>query len=337
MLAVLAACAPTVDQLYSVTTSPVILATLADAGVTDLRGPYRAALCRRPPPGGPLCDDVLLRLSGEIATPAALPPPDLLRQYRVAFVPGLFAECLEPLVRPFSDVMTALSGAGVDAHYLRVSGRGSTAENAERLVRQITALPDDPRPLIVFAYSKGLLDLLEFVVRHPEAATRIAAIVSIAGAANGSLLADRYQTTYLRWLASLPLIGCDQGTGEEIGDLRREVRLAWWRQHRAAVTIPAFSLVAAPRPDHLSPVLTNPYHTLAQIEPRNDGQLFWYDQIVPGGGLLGYVNADHWAVATPLTRELPALAFLFRDDVPRALLVEAAIEVVGEALRARPR
>ena len=336
-LAVLAACAPTAAPLYSDTTTPVVLTTLAEAGIADLRGRYRAALCRRLPAGGPRCDDVLLRLPGEIPPPSDIPPPDALRRYRVAFVPGLFAECLRALARPFSDVIDGLSRAGVDAHYFSVSGRGSTAANAERLATQIAALPDDPRPLIVFAYSKGLPDLLELVLRRPESAARIAAIVSVAGAANGSLLADRHLTAYRQWLSALPLASCRSGTGEEVEDLRRDVRLEWWRRHRAAVSVPIFSLVTTPRPDRLSPVLTAVYRELARAEPRNDGMLFWYDQLVSRGSLLGYVNADHWAVATPLTRELRAMGFLFHDTVPRTLLVEAAIEVVDEALGARPR
>jgi hypothetical protein len=35
----------------------------------------------------------------------------------------------------------------------------------------------------------------------------------------------------------------------------------------------------------------------------------------------------------PLTQQLPALAFLFQDDVPRLALIEAAIEVVDDILR----
>ena len=82
------------------------------------------------------------------------------------------------------------------------------------------------------------------------------------------------------------------------------------------------------------PLLKEMYDELADIEPRNDGQLIWYDQVVPGGYLLGYVNADHWSIAAAPSRKLPALAVLFRDDVPRGALLEAAIEVVDGVLGA---
>jgi hypothetical protein len=333
----LAACAPT-PPLYSDATPPAVMTTPAEAGIVDLRGIYRAALCRRLPLGGPRCDDVLLRLPGETAPAPEARSPNTPGRYRVAFVPGLFSECLQALARPFADVIPNLSRAGVDARYFSVAGRGSTATNSERLAREIAALPDDGRPLIVFAYSKGLPDLLQLVAHRTDLAARIAAIVSLAGAANGSLLADRHLATYQRWLSGLPLVSCGSGSGDEIGDLRRDVRLEWWRRHRAAISLPIFLLVTTPLRDHVSPPLSVPYRELARTEPRNDGMLFWYDQLVSGASLLGYVNADHWGIAMPLSQELWAMDFLFYDDaVPRTLLVEAAIEVIDEALRARPR
>ena len=57
---------------------------------------------------------------------------------------------------------------------------------------------------------------------------------------------------------------------------------------------------------------------------------------MPGSYLLGYANADHWTIAIPVAEELPALAFLFSDGVPRTALVEAAIEVVAGTLASAP-
>ena len=321
--------------------APAILATIQAAGVHDLRGSYRSALCRRLPGDGTSCDDVLLRLPGEESSYVARPSEDPARRYRVAFVPGLLADCVGPLIRPFAGVARDLARAGIDVHYLPVAGRGTSAANAERLAREVAALPEDGRPLIVFAYSKGLPDFLEFIRRHPEQAGRIAAIVGIAGAAQGSLLADELQSQYRLLVSSSRLFSCEPGTGEEIDDVRREVRLEWWRQHRARVSVPVFSLVTMPRPDRLTPFTATMYRRLASIDPLNDGLLFWYDQIVPGGHLLGFVNADHWAVVQSVGRGVPIMGILFHDDyVPRTRLVEAAIEVVDNTLRsaaARPR
>jgi len=68
------------------------------------------------------------------------------------------------------------------------------------------------------------------------------------------------------------------------------------------------------------------------MDPRNDGQLLWSDAVVTRGYLLGYVNAGHIAVAIAASQQLPALSFLFNDNVPRPTLVRTAIEVAAETL-----
>jgi hypothetical protein len=54
--------------------------------------------------------------------------------------------------------------------------------------------------------------------------------------------------------------------------------------------------------------LRRPSHRdLAQIDGRNDGQVIFTDTVIPGGTLLGFVRADHWAIAMPITRRELAL------------------------------
>ena len=102
--------------------------------------------------------------------------------------------------------------------------------------------------------------------------------------------------------AAFPLPGCAAGTGD--GDprpaARRPARVV--AQESACRDVPVFALVAAPRPDRVSPATRLTYDRLARQDPRNDGKLLAQDQIVPGGYLLGYANADHWAVAIPARR-----------------------------------
>jgi hypothetical protein len=333
----LVACASAPIAPYVDSTPPTVLATIDDVGVRDLRASYRAAACRQLPANSPACDDVLLRLPDEEAGTAPSPPPDLPQRYRIAFVPGFLSECFDRFARPFADAQRSLEAEGFAVDYFRVPGRGTTADGAAKLAAHFASLDGDPRPIILFAYSKGLPDTLEFVVRYPAAARRIAAIVGVAGAANGSPLADDLGSAYRELAAGFPLAGCASGTGAEIHDLRRDVRLAWWRKNRAAVKTPVFALVAAPRPDRVSPATRLTYDRLARQDPRNDGKLLAQDQIVPGGYLLGYVNADHWAIAIPLDEALPWLSPLYRDNVPRPALVRGAIDVVAETLQPSPR
>jgi hypothetical protein len=321
--------------LYTDSTPPTITTSSSAAGVRDMRGTYRQALCRRLAGSAYACDDVLRRLSGEPAPdPAVAPVPmsALAGRYRVGVVPGFLAECVKGIITPFSDVIAALGAAGVDVRILNVDGRGSTIMNAERLAVAITAAADDARPFILVAYSKGLPDVLELLVGRPEAAAHVAAVVSVAGASNGSPLADRYHSAYRLLVARFPLGGCRPGTGEELADLRRDVRVEWWRRHAGAVTVPIFTLVTAPRRERVSPLMRPAYLALARVEPRNDGNLLWYDQIPPGSRLLGYLDADHWGIATPFSEQIPLAGPFFADAVPRPPIIEAALEVVSATL-----
>ena len=81
------------------------------------------------------------------------------------------------------------------------------------------------------------------------------------------------------------------------------------------------------------------YDELAKIDPRNDCQMLFYDQIIAGGAVLGFVAVDHWAVALSISKELPAVAATMVNpkEFPREILLEAIIRQVEEQLLAMPR
>ena len=93
-----------------------------------------------------------------------------------------------------------------------------------------------------------------------------------------------------------------------------------------------YSLVTFPQPERISSILTSSYDKLARIDGRNDSQVIFYDQVVPGSALVGYVNADHWALAVPIARTHSMIGALFvtHNDYPREALMEALLRFVEE-------
>ena len=81
-------------------------------------------------------------------------------------------------------------------------------------------------------------------------------------------------------------------------------------------------------------MLRDGYDKLATIDPRNDSQVIFTDAIIPSGTLLGYAQADHWAIAMPVTIDLPGTAatLITRNAFPREVLLEAIIRFVEESL-----
>ena len=112
-----------------------------------------------------------------------------------------------------------------------------------------------------------------------------------------------------------------------------------WRRTRFRRELHYYSLVTFPQPDRISSILTSSYDKLARIDARNDSQVIFYDQVVPGSTLMGYVNADHWALAVPIARTHATIGSLFvtQNAYPREALVEALLRFVEEDLTVSAR
>jgi len=136
----------------------------------------------------------------------------------------------------------------------------------------------------------------------------------------------------------LPGPECVPGDGGAIESLKPSTRRRFAAEHKLPDAIMYYSIRTFAPPEHICTLLRGSYSKLSEIDPRNDGQMLFYDQIISGGALLGFVKSDHWAVALPLTRLHPSLApdWLDRNDFPREILFEAVIRHVEEQLAITP-
>ena len=71
-------------------------------------------------------------------------------------------------------------------------------------------------------------------------------------------------------------------------------------------------------------------------DARNDSQLVFHDQIIPGSTLLAFANADHWAMAVPVARhhDFASATYASDNDYPREVMFEALLRYVEEDLAA---
>jgi hypothetical protein len=292
----------------------------------DLRGAFRAALCTADRLPGDACTRVLHTYDGEV--PAPRPPAASPAKYRLMFVPGFLASCFRG-VHSFADVVSEARAAGYVADVLGVGGRNDIATNAKLLAEQIERMAaSDARRIILIGHSKGADEILAVLAARPGIASRVDAVLTVAGALDGSPLADDLYGMYGMTVAVMPFPGCDRGHGDPVGDLKPAVRAAWWAEHGGDIHTPIYSLVTLPAAGRLSPSLIGPYLRLAAYTPDNDGMLRAQDQVVPSSHLLGVVNADHLSVAIPH----PGLFYILiwsPVPFPRPQVYMAAIDVIA--------
>ena len=283
------------------------------------------------------CEDALSRLDGEstgTGRPVGLGPSK--RRLIAAVVAGIGYECFEAWLEPPGTVAKHVRQFGYDAILMKVDALSSSTNNARQIRDAIMAMQPEAGPprLVLIGYSKGAPDILEAVVAYPEIRSRVAAVVSAAGAVGGSALAndaEQYQADLLR---HFPGATCSSGDGGAVSSLRPAVRKAWLAQHPLPRELRYYSLVTFPRPERISSILTSSYDKLARIDARNDSQMIFYDEVVPGSTLVGYVNADHWALAVPISRGHATIGSLFvtQNAYPREALMEALLRFVEEDL-----
>jgi hypothetical protein len=337
----IAACAAPLIP-YSTNTPPLVLATAAQAGVSDGRARFREIYCavleaRRELPDHRPCEEALTRVGeepGGTGRPVDLGPSR--RSLIAAVVLGLGFDCIEEWLEPIGSVAEHLRRYGYDMVLLKVDALSSTANNARQIRDALLAMPVESGParLVLIGYSKGAPDILDALVTYPEIRNRVAAVVSAAGAVGGSPLANDAKEYQAAMLRQFPGAICKPGDGTAVASLRPATRMAWLAANRLPTDVRYYSLATFPQPQRISVVLKSSYRKLARVDARNDGQLIFYDQLIPGSRLLAYVNADHWALAVPIARSHATMgtAFVTQNGYPREALMEALLRFIEEDL-----
>ena len=343
LLAALAGCTQQPLMSYSTESPLMVMAPAASAGISDGRARFREIWCAingergEQLPDYRECEEILVRLPGEPEPTGA--PVNLgvsVNPVSAMFVPGIGWSCLMDYVAPQFTSAVHVFQYGYTFDLLAVDALSSSGYNAAMIRDALMALPvpAGDRRLVLIGYSKGTPDILEALVKYPQLTSRVAAVVSLAGAVGGSPLANNADADDVNMFRWIPGADCGAGDGGTVESLKTSVRREWLATNTLPESVRYYSLITFPAPDRVSKMLKSSYKDLSQIDQRNDSQILYYDQIIPGSTVLALLNADHVAVGVPLNRTHPTFSKLMatQNDFPREVMLEAVMRFVEEDL-----
>jgi hypothetical protein len=340
VILILSGCTSKPILTYGSNAPAQILTPIHAAGVEDGRARFRNIFCERfdaigsPKDGQPTCLDYLHRLADEPkSTKQAVRERISLSSVQFVVVPGYMGDAAPGGMRALGPSVDRLAEKGYRIEYVKVSGGGGSGYNAEQIGAffRERKFPENEK-LVIIGYSKGTVDLLHFLTTNPDLARHVDAMVSYSGAVNGSALAEVFPEFLINIV--LAMAGGEVGDKAGYNTLKPSVQMPWLAGHPLPEHIKYFSLASFTDRENVSGVLTDGYDRLSQINPKNDGQLIFYDQILPRSTLLGYSNGDHWAVALPFTEKASGFASTLatRNVFPRDAMFEAVLLYVRENL-----
>ncbi len=343
MMLFLAACANRPLLEYSTDAPAMALLPISQSGLFDKRSRFREIYCAinaargQDLPAYRPCSEALVQL-GDEGAPTGKPVNlgDSSSSLTLLLVPGLGADCFKHYLDSGLPSAKHVAQFGYTEKILEVEGLSSSPRNAEMIRDAVMAMPEPEgeERLVLLGYSKGAVDILEAIVAYPELESRITAVISAAGAIGGSPLANQVSQGTANLLVHFP--GAECGTGDEgaVESLKTSVRHRWLATHRLPASIRYYSLITYPAPDQISYMLKSSYNKLSQIDPRNDSQVIYHDQFIPGSVVMGFLNADHWSIVVPIdrTHSFVSSTLANRNDFPREVLLEAVMRFVEEDL-----
>lgn len=200
----------------------------------------------------------------------------------------------------FEDHKKWLKSVGADYQQLKIETENGSEKNARDIE---AAVLDSSKPVLIFAHSKGAMDVLFALVKNPDLLPRIKGIITIQSPFLGTPVADYIEDTQpWKGIAHLvlTLLG---GSGESLKDLSTSRRVKWFTDNQSAIeniqgkiailSFGSWKDDVPKKTDSIFELSRNLMYEKMGVE--SDGLVPWKSAILPMGNYVSVEGLDHAA------------------------------------------
>ena len=332
--------------------SRAVMQPVAASNIKDLSARFESVFCSllqlNPQYGEKECQNYFYPHYRSASKPIPWSNASIQKSILYVVIPGILGECIIKEVAPFEYAIPIIESKYPNVKFETlngVSGRASSGNNAKTIEREIRRLDTSKYDrVVVIGYSKGTTDFLHYLRDYYNPViSRIDAFVSIAGVVNGTAIADSAGHLSDKLVGKLPIKECQTVDESGIRSLSLKKQFKWLGEasHIFQLDLPMYSLVTSSPKKNTSLIFQAFHQYLSKAGGINDGQVNAIHQILPSSKVLGYMNADHWAVILPFSRKTPdALGSLnkfikrlaTKNNFPREVLLESIVRITSSDL-----
>jgi len=259
---------------------------------------------------------------------------------RVAMIGGIFSDCVRDKVNMYSNAKTYIKNSNIPSisninfSDIRITGYSSSTINANLIANAIGRMNvAKDEHLIIVSYSKGTSDMIEALATYPNLATKIDAHLSIAGVVLGSPLANN--KSIFEKIFKLLNMKCQGPDGKGLQSITTVHREHYLKQHTLPKNVSYYSLIGNASKTRTS-IALRPLRTQLSLLgiKTSDAQVPTSNAVLPSSKVLGFMNADHWAIAMPFDISHPILSktLVNKNTFPKEIMLSSALELIAQDL-----
>ncbi|MFA6582942.1 MAG: hypothetical protein WCS77_01480 [Elusimicrobiaceae bacterium] len=244
------------------------------------------------------------------------------KPYKLLFVPGFMSDLAgKPLTLPtgrkiivgqyFNDQINWAKSKGIEALRVDIESENPPSQNAQILAREIL---NSEKPVILVTHSKGGLDTLELLIKHPDLKAKIKGWVAIQAPFYGCPWADYLFDKPALNKVSKTLLTLLGGNISSLDSLRMETRKNYMRDNAREIenitaNMPVLCVVSWNKPK-------DPFLADLDANYKSDGVVPAQSQKLPGARYIEIPGLDHLSTVMPIPfckhdRPASLKAFLF--------------------------